>query len=298
MKAHQEEYGLNRSLALIGLSKSSWYYNQNKKVALADKYAYLRPVLEEIALTHPEYGYRRVGHELNREHGQVINHKVLQKLNQLWGLPLMRSTRKPKVSKIRKAIAIAGDRVNLVAQKVEIQPFEVLYTDFTEIRYCSGLYKAYLMPILEHGTRGVLGWAIGFSANTDLAFAAWQRARAFLENWKIDISGIIMHQDQGSVYTGYRWVGKLLLEDHLRVSYSLNGAKGNTIMESFFSRFKEENRSLFFEADTFSALVEVVRERIEYYNYLRLHSSIGYKTPMEVLEQALFHHRRPHYLHC
>jgi len=68
-------------------------------------------------------------------------------------------------------------------------------------------------------------------------------------------------------------------------------------MESFFSRFKEENRSLFFGADTFSALSEVVRERIEYYNYLRLHSSIGYKTPMEVLEQALFHHRRPHYLH-
>ena len=78
MKAHQEEYGLNRSLALIGLSKSSWYYNQNKKVALADKYAYLRPVLEKIALTHPEYGYRRVGHELKRENGQVINHKVLR----------------------------------------------------------------------------------------------------------------------------------------------------------------------------------------------------------------------------
>ena len=80
-----------------------------------------------------------------------------------------------------------------------------------------------------------------------------------------------MHQDQGSVYTGYRWVSKLLLEDHLRVSYSLNGAKGNAIMESFFSRFKEENRSLFFGADTFSALVEIVREQIEYYNYLRLH---------------------------
>ena len=129
MKAHQEEYGLNRSLALIGLSKSSWYYNQNKKVALEDKYAYLRPILEEIALTHPQYGYRRVGHELKREQDQVINHKVLQKLNLLWGLPLMRSTRKPKVSKIRKAIAVAGDRANLVMQKPEIQPFEVLYSD-------------------------------------------------------------------------------------------------------------------------------------------------------------------------
>jgi len=87
---------------------------------------YLRPVLEEITLTHPEYGYRRVGHELNREHVQMINHKVLQKLNQLWGLTMMRSTRKPKPSRIRKAIAIAGDRVNLVVQKPEIQPFEVL----------------------------------------------------------------------------------------------------------------------------------------------------------------------------
>ena len=139
------------------------------------------------------------------------------------------------------------------------------------------------MFILEHGLWGLLGWAMGFSVNTSLAFAGWQRARAFLENWKMDISGIIMHQDQDSVYTGYRWVGKLLLVDHLRVSYSLKGAKGNTIMKSFFTPFKEENRSLFFEADTLSALEEVVRQRIEDYNYLRLHSSIGYMTPMEIL---------------
>ena len=68
--------------------------------------------------------------------------------------------------------------------------------------------------------------------------------------------------------------------------------------QSFFSCFKEKNRSLFFRADTFSALAKVVREWIEYYNYLRLHSSIGYKTPMEISERALLPHRRPQYLYC
>jgi len=39
--------------------------NQDKEAALEDKYAYLGSVLEEIALTHPEYGYRWLVHELN-----------------------------------------------------------------------------------------------------------------------------------------------------------------------------------------------------------------------------------------
>jgi hypothetical protein len=36
------------------------------------------------------------------------------------------------------------------------------------------------------------------------------------------------------------WTGRLLLQDHLRISYTLDGAKDNPARESFISRFKNE----------------------------------------------------------
>lgn len=69
-------------------------------VAYEEKYAHLRPDLEAIAREHPEYGYRRTTVELGEAYGHAINHKVVQRLHQLWDLPLLRSTRAPKPSGI------------------------------------------------------------------------------------------------------------------------------------------------------------------------------------------------------
>jgi len=43
------EYGLAPALAAVELPKSTWYYQQRHKVPYGQKYAQLRPVLEQIA---------------------------------------------------------------------------------------------------------------------------------------------------------------------------------------------------------------------------------------------------------
>jgi transposase InsO family protein len=63
------------------------------------------------------------------------------------------------------------------------------------------------------------------------------------------------------------------------VSYALNGARDNPEMEGFNSRFKNENRSLFLDAQTLDQLRAVVTERMAYYNRERRHSSIAYRAP-------------------
>lgn len=287
-----QAYGLNRSLAAVDLAKTSWYYHQNDKVEPEKKYAHLRPLLEEIARDHPEYGYRRTWIELRDEYGIKHSRKLIQKLHGLWGLPLLRGTKAPKPSGIRQVIKAAGDRVNLVAQQEQIGLLEVVYTDFTALRYAGG-YKAYLMPILEHAARVVIGWAVGPSANTHLALSAWSCARTTLQTWQMSSEGLIMHHDQDPVYTGYRWTGELLLTDRMRLSYALNGAKDNPHMESFFSRFKSENRSLFLDAESIEELRLIVGERMVYYNTVRRHSSLDYRAPMDVIRERLNHTGRP-----
>ena len=62
---------------------------------------------------------------------------------------------------------------------------------------------------------------------------------------------------------------------------------GQSCIEAFNSRFKDENRSLFLEANTLTELCQVVNDRMQHYNYRRRHSSIGYVPPMTYLKQAL-----------
>ena len=71
----------------------------------------------------------------------------------------------------------------------------------------------------------------------------------------------------------------MLLQNHARVSYALNGARYNPEMEAFNSRFKTENRSLLLDAQTPEQLEAVVAERMAYFSRDRRHSTIGYRAP-------------------
>lgn len=56
-----------------------------------------------------------------------------------------------------------------------------------------------------------------------------------------------------------------LLREGQRLSYSLMGAKGNPVVESFFARFKAEGGDQFLEAKSLGELRGVVEERLRYY---------------------------------
>lgn len=278
------EYSLSSALAAVELPTSTWYYHQQQKVAYDEKYAHLQPALEEIARRHSEYGYRRTTTELLETYQERVNHKVVQRLHQLWGLTLLRTTRVPKPSGIRRVIIAAGNRVNILAQMEDIKPLDVLHTDFTELRYAGGTQKAYLMPIIGHVSKLAFGWAVGESANRALALQAWHQSKEMLRQLGVGSAGIVMHHDQDPVYTSYDWTGCLLLCDHLQISYTLDGARGNTEMEAFISRFKNENRSLLLDAPTIEALEKIVNERMCYYNEVRRHSVLDNQPPRKWLE--------------
>jgi putative transposase len=275
-------FSIALALRVLGLPRSTWYYHRSLRRSYEEKYAHLKDSLETIARNHSEYGYRRTTVELRERFDHLLNHKVVQRLHQLWDLPLMRGTRLPRPSGVRRVIVAAGDRVNLVRQLEVIEPFAVAYTDFTELVYGAG--KAHLIAIIDHHTKVAIGWALDHRAVTEVALRAWEKAKGTIKRLGWPFHGLIVHHDQDPVFTGYGWTGRLLLKDHARVSYALNGARDNTEMESFFSRFKNENRSLFLDADDLEALRRVVDERMDYYNRERRHSSLGNKAPLDYVE--------------
>lgn len=281
------DFGLAPALRVLELPRATWYHHQRHVRPYAERYADLRGPLEEIARQHPGYGYRRMTVELQQAYQRSVNHKVVQRLLKTWDLRVIRGVRRPRPSGIRQAVQAGGERANLVAGLTISRPGQVIFTDFTELVYANGQRKAQLMPLLDHVSKVVWGWAVGPQAVTALALRAWQAARVHLRQRCLATPGLIVHHDRDPVYTGYGWTDRLLLRDGVRLSYALHGARDNPEMEAFFSRFKEENQSLFLEAQTVPELCEVVANRMRYYNVRRRHSSIDYLPPLTYLERLL-----------
>ena len=91
---------------------------------------------------------------------------------------------------------------------------------------------------------------------------------------------------QGRGQTYPNWAGQLLLKDSVPLSYTLRRFKDNPQKESFFSRFKEEGRSLFLDAQSLPALTTVIDNPMGYHNTHRRHSSIGHVPPLTYIEQV------------
>ena len=280
---------MNRSLAAMGVSKGTWHYQQKRK-EYAQRYAYLRKPLLAIARKHPHYGYRKVTKEL-RAKGWRVNKKVVQKLQKAWELPLLRKIRRPRPSAIRRVLTQMGGRVNLLPQLRTIRPLHLLYTDFTELPFDRNRQKAYLMPLIDHMSKLAVGWTVGPADNSSLALKAWERARARLKRYGVKLGKVVVHQDQDGVYTGHQWLWQLRVKDRVRVSYSLNGARGNTAMESFNGHFKAENGSRLWDQRNLAGVVRVVESAMSYYNDIRRHASLDNMAPATFLKEIGFEPR-------
>jgi len=121
-------------------------------------------------------------------------------------------------------------------------------TDFTELHYADEPRQATLMPLLGHETNMAYSWALDPERNSHVAIRAWERAVETFQQFDICPEDMIVHHDRDSVYTSFRWLWSLLMEDGVQLSYAMRGAKDNTAMESFNGRFKDEGDSLFTDA--------------------------------------------------
>jgi len=273
---------------VLSLARSTFYANVDKPAAkerFEAKYAHLKGSLREIIKANSGYGYRRIQTELKDDYQITINHKPLKTLLKLWGLQLKRQIKNPEKSGIQKILEFLGVKANLLKTLGNIQPFSLIYTDMTEINYAGG--KLYLLVYLDHITKKILGHALSKHPDTALALKAFNQAKAAirleLKRLESTPKEIMIHQDQGSIYTSYAYVDAVLKED-FTLSYSRPATPtDNPEMESWNGRFKTENSQLFLEAKTPEELTAIVDEQILYYNQKRRHSSLRNLSPINFI---------------
>ena len=154
---------------------------------------------------------------------------------------------------------------------------EVQGTDFTYVQ----LRNEYIYLTVEIDLYGrlVIGWSLSRNLDTDTALDALQMA--FYNRRDQDISGLIHHSDRGVQYTLIRFT-ECLRNHGIQISNSRKGNPyDNAYVESFFKTLKTEEVYLN-EYETFEDALENIGGFIDdVYNEKRMHSALGYMSPVE-----------------
>jgi transposase InsO family protein len=233
----------------------------------------LRDLIQRICLKHRFYGYRRVTATLRRQ-GMVVNAKKVQRLMREDNLLAQRKApfHKPPADRPSAFLIVP----NLVRGLVPSAPDQIWVADITYVHLARAF--AYLAVILDAFSRKAVGWAFENTLDASLAIAALESA---IEVRNPLPGSLIHHSDRGVQYASLAYRRRLADRD-ITVSMSRPGNPfDNAKAESFMKTLKTEQINGQAFADLGDARRRIDSFIADVYNKERLHSALGYQSPLE-----------------
>ena len=253
------------------VSRASFYRHRQEPETSTPEDMKLRDEIQKIAVEMPSYGRRRITAELKRRSWKV-NHKRVHRIMREDNLLCLRS---------RKFVCTTdSDHQHRVypnvAASLEVTGINQLWVaDITYIRLETEF--VYLAVILDAHSRRVVGWALDRTLEASLVITALQRAL----QQRHPAPGLVHHSDRGVQYACGDYTDLLKLHE-ITISMSRKANPyDNAQAESFMKTLKyeevyrQEYRSM---AEALASIGEFIDH---IYNEKRLHSALGYQSPVE-----------------
>jgi transposase InsO family protein len=263
---------------VLGVSRAGYYAWLTRPEG--PRAARMAALAESVAEAHREgrgaYGAPRV-HRALKAAGVACCENTVAKLMRRGGLRGCAPRRfVPRTTAAAHGHAVAA---NVLDRRFDPgEPDRAWAADITYI--ATGEGWLYLAAVLDLGSRKVVGWAAADHLRSELAGRALRNA---LESRRPG-AGLVHHSDRGVQYAceGYR---DLLASRGIEASMSRAGnCYDNAAMESFFATLKRE----LVHREAYATREEATRSLFEYieafYNRRRLHSSLGYRSPVQYEE--------------
>ena len=225
------------------------------------------------------YGYRRVHADLaawDVPAGPELVRSIMRELG------LEPCQPKPWRHSLTEQDGQAGPIPDLVNRDFTAgNPGQKMVGDITYIDTWEGW--VYLATVIDCATRKIVGWAMDDNYKTPLISSAIKMAARNLDLPE----GAVFHSDRGSNYTSGEFAG-VLKELGIRQSVGRTGiCYDNALSESVNGTLKNElvYRTAYITRK--AAMNDIARWIELRYNRTRLHSTLGYRTPQEVLDEYL-----------
>jgi transposase InsO family protein len=277
-EAHTAEPRLSiRRLCKLTETGRTWYYQHPSAAERARRDVALRDAIERMVLDFPGYGYRRVTKQLQRDEW-VVNHKRV--------LRVMRA--ESLLCQLKKHFVATTDSShcahrypNLIKELAIERLDQVWVADITYIHLPTAF--VYLAAVLDAYSRRCIGWQLSRTIDTQLALAALEHALVARQ----PVAGVIHHSDQGVQYASQSYITRLETAGLQPSMSAVGNPYENARAESFFKTLKREevyrnDYQSFAEAEAqLDHFIDAVS------NQKRLHSSLGYRPPVEFETMAV-----------
>ena len=259
---------VRRMCELAGVSRAG-FYREPSQAAESSRDDSLAAELEELAGKRRRYGYRRMTEELH-DRGWVVNHKRVLKVMRKRHLLCRRRQRWMRTTDSRHGLASYPN----LARQLKVSGLNQLWVaDISYIPLQQGF--AYLAVILDAYSRRVIGWALQETLEAGLTLAALRMAL----RKRGAPAGLIHHSDHGLQYACRAYVDLLQAHGIASSMSRIGNPYDNAIAESFFKTLKIE--------EVYGSEYQHVRHArarlrgyIDFYNQQRLHSALGYLSPV------------------
>lgn len=276
--AHADEFAVERMCRLLEVGRSGYYaWKRRAPSARSQNNQDLTSQIQAAFVTNRKsYGSPRLYRALQEQGLGCGRHRVARLMRQA-GLQARPKRRWRPITTQRDPNRVAAP--NLLAQDFTAEaPNQKWVSDFTYIATRQGWL--YLAVVLDLFSRRVIGWSMRETMDTPLVEAALHMALADRQPG----AGLLHHSDQGSQYTSTTYLD-CLTAAQVNLSMSRVGnCYDNAVVESFFATLKAECVTYVFatHAQARTAIFEYLEG---WYNPYRLHSSLGYRSPVQFENQ-------------
>ena len=279
MAAHERQFQIKRMCRVLGVQRSGYYAWRQRMPSRQSQanQALLALIKAEYENSRKTYGSPRLHVVLHRK-GVVCGRNRVARLMRLHGIAAFKRRRYHPVTTQRQPGVVPAP--NWLNQNFFASaPNQKWVSDFTYIETGEGWL--YLAVVLDLFSRKVIGWAMSKTMDTALVEMALRMALL----GRHPTAGLLHHSDQGSQYTSaaYR---NCLNAASVRLSMSgVGNCYDNAVIESFFATLKTECVTGSFPTRILARTT--IFEYMEvWYNRQRLHSTLGYHSPVD-FEQNL-----------
>ncbi|UGB29282.1 IS3 family transposase [Metabacillus sp. B2-18] len=267
----RKKYTVTAILAALNIPRATYYRwasSQPRELSTKEK-----AIISLCEATKYRYGYRKIKKLLKHKYRIELNRNTVQQIMQKHNLQC-RVKPKRKWKSQGESVIVAP---NLLQRDFTASMHNQKWvTDITYIQY--GSSTLYLSTIIDLYNNQIVSYKLYTHQQTPLVIDTLKEALEVRGNPK----GVIIHSDQGSVYTSYSFQN-FVKENNLVSSMSRRGnCWDNAVIESFHSNLKsEEFQYIKFNSMSLEKVREHVDQYMKYYNEERIQEKLGYHTPIE-----------------
>ena len=272
IKANAHKYSVSAMCRVLQVNRSTYYYEAKQKPGES---GLASEITEIFRASRNNYGTRKIKKELMNT-GKQVSRRRIGRIMKQEGLVSNYTTAQFKP---QKDTCNGSKTENILNRQFDGQGYRnVVISDLTYVRV--GMNWNYICVLVDLYNREIIGYSAGEHKTAELVKAAFQSVKGSLEEIRL------FHTDRGNEFKN-RTIEELLETFHIERSLSHKGCPyDNAVAEATFQIIKTE----FVWNETFADLTELklkLWDYVHWYNHHRIHSSLGYQTPVQYRQNNL-----------